>query len=302
MPPPYRLRSIAQYHRFRGLPGPAHPLVSVVRIEDIARLRDDEPARLVQSFYSVALKTNVNAQLGYGRTDYDFGTGRLVFIAPDQVYSLTAVGDLTHTGWLLLLHPDLLFGTPLAEGIRRYEFFGYAVHEALHLSEREEAVLVGVLGNLATECASPVDLFSKSVLVAQIEVLLNYADRFYHRQFLTREKSHHELLARLENELTAHFADADRCRAGLPTVTELAAALHVSPGYLTTLVRVHTGQPTQRYVQDRLVAEAKARLLAPGASVGAVAYGLGFGHISSFSRFFRGRVGVGPLGFLRGVG
>ena len=302
MSKPYHLRSIAHYHHFRGLPGPAHPLVSVIRLEDIARLRADEPASLTQSFYAIALKTNVNARLGYGRTDYDFGTGRLVFLAPDQVYSLGGTGDLTHTGWLLLVHADLLFGTPLAEGIRSYDYFGYAVHEALHLAEREERTLLTVLENIAAECAGPVDGFSKAVLIAQLVVLLNYADRFYHRQFLTREKVHHEVVARLEALLDAHFADPDRSRDGPPTVTELAAALYVSPGYLGTLLRLHTGKTTQRHVQDRLLAAAKSRLAMPGAAVGEVAYGLGFGHVSSFSRFFRERAGVSPAGFMRGVG
>ena len=149
--PPFRLHSISHYHQFRGLPGPAHPLVSVIRLEDIARLRADEPARLVQSFYSIALKTNVNVTFGYGRGDYDFGTGRLIFLAPEQVYSLSGATHLTHTGWLLLVHPDLLFGTALAERIRRYDFFGYATREALHLSEPEERQVTELLRSIHTE-------------------------------------------------------------------------------------------------------------------------------------------------------
>ena len=134
---PHRLSSIGEYHAFRDLPAPAHPLLSVVRMEQIAALRADEPAHLVQDFYSVALKTDVNCALRYGQRTYDFSAGTMVFIAPGQVYSLRGSGDLTHRGWLLLLHPDLLWRTGLGERMKGFEYFGYAVSEALHLSTRD---------------------------------------------------------------------------------------------------------------------------------------------------------------------
>ena len=297
--PPFRFRSVSHYHQFRGLPGPAHPLVSVVRVEDLAPIGENEPERLTQSFYTVALKTNVNLTFGYGQGDYDFGTGRLFFLAPDQVYSLRGDAPPTHEGWLLLIHPDLLLGTALDAGIRRYEFFGYAVSEALHLSAREEDILVDLLQGIAEECSGRVDRFSKAVIVSRVEVLLHYAERFYHRQFLTREKEHHQLLARLERLLDAHFADPERSSGGQPAVTDLAAALHVSPNYLATMLRVLTGKTTQQHVQDKLIETAKVRLSVSDRSVSEISHELGFVYPQSFSKLFKAKTRQTPTEYRR---
>ena len=294
---PYRLKTVSQYHRFRGLPGPTHPLISVVRIEQIAQLRDDEPEHLVQDFYSVALKKQVNGTLRYGQQNYEFNEGRLFFIAPHQVYSLRAKKELTHTGWLLLVHPDFFWNTSLLKNIKQYEYFGYSVHEALYLSEREEETMVGVLQSIEEECHANIDPFSKPVIISQLELLLNYADRFYHRQFITREKENHQILARLENVLADYFDNDDLLSHGLPSVVDVAHSLNVSPNYLSGLLKVLTGKSTQQHIHDKLIEKAKEKLSVGERSISEIAYELGFEYPQSFSKLFKSKTQVTPSAF-----
>ena len=294
---PYRLNTISQYHKFRGLPGPTHPLISVFRIEEITHLREDEPGHLVQDFYSVALKKNVNTTLRYGQQDYDFEEGRLFFIAPHQVYSLRGNGTLTHSGWLLLIHPDFFWKTSLLNKIKQYEYFRYSISEALYLSAKEEATITGVLQSIEEECRSNIDPFSKPVIVSQIELLLSYADRFYRRQFITREKESHQILTRLEKILADHFSNERLMSDGLPSVVAIADALNVSPNYLSGLLNVLTGKSTQQHIHDKLIEKAKERLSSSELSIGQIAYELGFEYSQSFSKLFKSKTNLTPSAF-----
>lgn len=296
---PHRIKTIPEYHRFRGLPAPEHPLISVIDISTVTHFRDDEPRPLVTDFYFVGLKRNVNARMKYGQQDYDFDNGVLSFLAPGQVFSLEAEpgGELKHTGWVLMFHPDFLWNTPLAQKITRYEFFGYAVNEALHLSEREEAVLHRILQTIAQEYRSAIDKFSQDIIVSQLDTLLTYAERFYQRQFITRKKSSHQMLARLEDWLSAAFKADALAERGVPTVTDAAAALHVSPNYLSGLLKALTGQNTQQHIHEKLIEKAKEKLSTTALSVGEIAYDLGFEHPQSFSKLFKAKTQLSPVKF-----
>ena len=296
---PYRIKTVSQYHTFRVLAGPTHPLISVFRIEEIAKLKADEPHHIIQDFYSVALKKNVNGKLHYGQQAYDFDEGKLFFIAPNQVYSLHANKNLTHSGWLLLIHPDFFWNTSLLKKIKQYDYFGYSVHEALCLSEKEEDTMVGILQSIREECHSNIDTFSKPVIVSQIELLLNYADRFYHRQFITREKENHQILVRLEKILTDYFNDEDLVSHGLPSVLDIASSLNVSPNYLSGLLKVLTGKSTQQQIHDKLIEKAKEKLSISELSINEIAYELGFEYSQSFSKLFKSKTGLTPSAFRR---
>ncbi|UOY06541.1 helix-turn-helix transcriptional regulator [Muricauda sp. SCSIO 64092] len=294
---PYSIKTIGQYHNFRGLPGPSHPLISVFRIEEINKLRDDEPEHIVQDFYSIALKKNASGTLVYGQREYDFDKGSMFFIAPNQVYSIRGTRDLTHSGWLLLIHPDLFWDTQLSSKIKQFEYFGYAVNEALHLSEKEEETIVGVLRGIREECRSNIDNFSKPVIISRIETLLNYANRFYHRQFLTREKENHQILVRLEKILSNHFNKGDLASKGLPTVLDISGSLNVSPNYLSSLLKVLTGKSTQQHIQDKLIEQAKEKLAIRESSISEIAFQLGFDYPQSFSKFFKSKTNLTPSEF-----
>ncbi|MDN5215064.1 helix-turn-helix transcriptional regulator [Fulvivirgaceae bacterium BMA12] len=296
---PYRIKTVSQYHKLRGLPGPAHPLISVFRIEEITKLKDDEPNHIIQDFYSVALKKNINATLHYGQQEYDFDEGKLFFIAPNQVYSLQAKNNLTHSGWLLLIHPDFFWNTSLVKKIKQYEYFGYAVNEALYLSEKEEETIVGILQSIEEECHSNIDKFSKPVIISQVELLLNYADRFYHRQFITREKKNHQILVRLEKILNDYFNNENLISSGLPSVLDISHSLNVSPNYLSGLLKVLTGKSTQQQIHDKLIEKAKEKLSISELSISEIAYELGFEYSQSFSKLFKSKTGLTPSEFRR---
>ncbi len=294
---PHLIKTITEYHQFMGLPKPEHPLVSLVNFEAIRRIPDDKPKSLVHNFYSIALKRNFNGKLKYGQQEYDFDEGLLLFISPGQVFSIEAEGDLKHTGWLLLIHPDFLWNKPLAKTIKQYDYFSYAVHEALHLSGKEEEMLTGIMQNIGQEYQSNIDKFSQAVIIAQLELLLTYAERFYHRQFITRKITNHKLLNRLEAILADYFNSDALAEKGLPTVQYVAESLNVSPNYLSVLLKVLTGQSTQQHIHDKLIEKAKEKLSTTDLTVSEIAYELGFEHSQSFSKLFKTKTNSSPLEF-----
>lgn len=296
---PQRIRTISEFHRFRDLPGPEHPLISVIDYSSVKHTADNNSLSWVQDYYSISLKRTSNAKMRYGQQQYDFDNGVLFFMAPGQVFSIEIdpASPPTHTGWMLLVHPDFLWNSALATSIKKYEYFGYAVNEALFLSEKEEASITAIIQNIEQEYRSPIDRFSQDVIIAQLELLLTYADRYYHRQFVTRKISSHRIVERLEECLDEWFTDGAQGRDGLPTVQYVADTLHVSPNYLGSLLKTLTGRSTQQHIQDKLIETAKERLSATELSVGEIAYGLGFGHTQSFSKLFRLKTRLSPSEF-----
>ena len=296
-----RFASISAFHAFVQLPPPQHPLLSVV---DVGTVPPPPPGRVPESmvldFYTISVKRMHNVRVRYGQHPFDFNEGVLSFLAPGQVFSV-AVADETQppekSGWVVYFHPDLLWRTPLATSIRQHEFWDYSLTEALYLSAREEATVLGLIQAINQEYQANLDQFSKPILLAHLESLLRYADRFYHRQFLTREKANHEVLARVEALLRAYFAGPDLAGRGLPSVQHVADCLHLSPKYLSSLLRVLTGQNTQQHIHEHLLARAKEQLSATSLSVSEIAYQLGFEHLQSFSKLFKTKTGLSPLEF-----
>jgi AraC family transcriptional activator of pobA len=296
---PYRFKTISAFHEFRGLPRPEHPLISVFNVESLKYIRPDEPRALVLDFYMIALKRNFNGRMKYGQQEYDFQEGIMTFIAPGQSFSIEANSDeaLQHRGWMVAIHPDFFWGSALAQKMKQYEFFGYAVNEALFLSEKEEASIIAIVQNIEQEYRSNTDNYSQDVILAQLELLFTYAERFYHRQFITRKITNHQVLARLEETLTHWFNSTDLVEKGLPTVQYIAGVLNVSPNYLSGLLKVLTGLSTQQHIHEKLIEKAKEKLSTTGLSVSEIAYELGFEHPQSFSKLFKTKTNLSPLDF-----
>jgi AraC family transcriptional activator of pobA len=294
---PYRFKTINEFHQFRKLPKPEHPLISVINLESIKHMPGDETS-LVLNFYSIALKRNFNARVRYGQQEYDFDEGIMFFISPGQVFKIEIEkgSSFNQSGWMLLVHPDFLWNTILAKTIKQYEYFDYSVNEALFLSEKEEIIITGIMQGIQQEYHSNIDKFSQDIIIAQVELLLNYADRFYHRQFITRKISNHKTLGRLE-EILAEYFNSDTLSKGLPTVGYIADALNVSPGYLSGLLKTLTGKSTQQHIHDSLIEKAKEKLSTTALSVSEIAYGLGFEHPQSFSKLFKTKTNLSPLEF-----
>jgi AraC-like DNA-binding protein len=282
-----------------GLPKPEHPLISVINFESVKHFGAKESISLVFDFYSIALKRNCNVKFKYGQQEYDFDEGIMFFMSPGQVFGIEVKDneESKRSGWMLLVHPDFLWHTPLAKTIKQYVYFDYSVNEALFLSEKEETTIIGILQNIQQEYRSNIDKFSQDIIIAQLEVLLNYSDRFYHRQFITRKITNHKVLDRLEDILTEYFNGDTLVKKGLPTVQYIAGALNVSPNYLSGLLKVLTGQSTQQHIHDKLIEKAKEKLSTTGLSVSEIAYELGFEHPQSFSKLFKTKTNLSPLEF-----
>jgi AraC family transcriptional activator of pobA len=295
---PLRFRTISEFHQFRKLPKPEHPLISVINLELIRELSAHE-ASMIKDFYSIALKRNFHAKMKYGQQDFDFNEGIMFFMSPGQVLRIEVEKDTVsqQSGWMLLVHPDFLWNTHLAKKIKQYEYFDYSVNESLFLSEKEEATIAGIMKHIQQEYQSNIDHFSQDVIIAQLELLLTYSERFYHRQFITRKIINHKILNRLEEILTAYFNDDSLIKKGLPTVQYIAETLNISPGYLGGLLKTLTGQSTQQHIHEKLIEKAKEKLSTTDLSVSEIAYELGFEHPQSFSKLFKTKTNLSPSDF-----
>ncbi len=298
-----RFSSISEFLKFRHLPEPEHPLITAFKVESAERIKLEEAISWSYDFYAIGIKRVTNSQnikLKYGQQIYDFNEGMMSFIAPGQVLSFAfddEAKEIKQSGWMLLIHPDFLWNTPLAKTIRQYDFWDYSVTEALFLSVKEEATLAHIMENIRMECHSNIDKFSKNIIISHVETLLNYADRFYHRQFITREKTNHQVLERLEQLLTEFFNSDDLINKGLPTVAYVAESLNLSPKYLSSLLKLLTGQHTQQHIHEKLIEKAKEKLSTTNLSVSEIAYQLGFEHIQSFSKLFKTKTNLSPVEF-----
>jgi AraC family transcriptional activator of pobA len=296
---PYRIKTISQYHNILGLPKPEHPLISVINLTSFKQASINEPLSLIYDFYCISLKRDINFKQKYGQQEYDFDEGVMSFISPGQVFGIDIDEDsgLKPSGWMLLIHSDFLWNTSLAQKIKQYEYFDYSVHEALCLSQKEETIIIGIIQNIEQEYHSNIDKLSQDIIVAQIEVLLNYSERFYQRQFITRKISNHKILDSLEKILNEHFDKDDLIKNGLPTVQYISERLNVSPNYLRGLLKALTGLNTQQHIHEKLIQKAKEKLSTTDLSVSEIAYELGFEHSQSFSKLFKTKTKLSPLEF-----
>jgi AraC-like DNA-binding protein len=295
----HRIKTISEFHQLRGLSKPEHPLISVVSYAEVQRPVDIGETNLVFDFYQISIKRGMNAKLIYGQQEYDFDEGVVFFASPNQVFRIQPNSNPTtkRSGWILLIHPDFLWNTSLAKTIKQYEFFNYSINEALFLSEKEERTLNYIIENIKQEYHTNIDRFSKQIIISQVESLLSYSERFYNRQFITREKSNHQILERMEKILIDYFDTDDLVSKGLPTVQYVAETLNISQKYLSGLLKALTGQSTQQYIHEKLIEKAKEKLSTTNLSVSEIAYELGFEHSQSFSKLFKTKTKLSPLKF-----
>ncbi len=296
---PHHLKTIAEYHRFMELSKPEHPLISVIKFEDIKRRPDNYPSSIIHNFYSIALKKNFTAKMKYGQQDFDFDEGIMHFMSPKQVLTIQASADeeFKHSGWLLLIHPDFLWNTPLSKKIKQYAYFNYKLNEALHLSEKEEILVTDIIEKIAQEYHTNIDNFSQDVIVAQIDLLLTYSERFYQRQFITRKIANHKILTQLDALLTDYFKNDNLSDKGIPTVQFIADNLHISANYLSRLLQLLTGQSTKQFIHDKLIDLAKEKLSTTDLTVSEIAFSLGFKHPQSFNKLFKSKTNRSPIAF-----
>lgn len=295
---PIRLKTISEFHELRGLPVPKHPLISVINFEDMKVPSVIGKQNLLFDFYTISVKRDMDHKYRYGQKDYDFDQGVMFCMAPHQVLSvIREEKGKNPSGWMLMIHPDFLWNTPLATSVKRYEFFDYSVNEALFLSEDEELKMLQIIENIKQEYHSNIDQFSQNIIISQLETLFNYSQRFYQRQFITRKKASHQFLEKLEIFLNEYFEGKDIIQNGIPTVQLLSEKLNMSTQYMRGMLKSLTGQTTQQIIHEKVIEKAKERLSTTELSISEIAYELGFEHSQSFNKLFKAKTNISPMEF-----
>ena len=292
---PYRINSISELHHLLHLPNPKHPLLSMLDNCQMVIEQSFLGQSFSMEFYTIAYKASVDGKMDYGQGYYDFDEGGMMFTAPNQI--IGTHNNTDYVGYSLFIHPDFIRNYPLGKTIKKYGFFTYATNEALHLSESEKNIILGLLRNIAAELNTSIDETSQDILVSYLEVLFNYSQRFYKRQFLTRKAVNHDLLSHMEQLLNDYFEKEEPLNNGLPTVEYLSEKLHLSPRYLSDMLRSLTGQNAQQHIHEKLIEKAKEYLSTTNLSVAEIAYLLGFERPQSFNKLFRKKLNQSPLAF-----
>lgn len=279
-----------------------HPLVSVIDFSK-ANPRSwggEKQVKLYFGIYCIFLKDVKCGDLIYGRNYYDYQEGTLVFVAPGQVLEIENDGKVYQPkGHALVFHPDLIHGTPLAGLMNDYHFFSYNTNEALHLSERERQIVLELFSKIKFELQQNIDKHSKKLIASNIELFLNYCERFYDRQFITRDNVNQGILEKFEEKLNGYFSSDKPQKCGLPSVAWFADELHLSANYFGDLIKKETGKSAKDYIQDKIIDLAKNKTFHAGKTINEIAYELGFKYPQHFTRLFKQRVGVSPKEFRR---
>ena len=294
---PVIINSITEWHRIFCIPNPMHPLISLVHHKDVKNIAGEYSKSLTVNFYIISIKKSFKGKMRYGKNYYDFDEGTMGFLSPGQVIAIDDDENRDCLGWSLIIHPNFLRGYPLGKTIRNYGFFDYSVNEALHLSDKEDATIAALISNIEQEYHSSIDNYSQDLMVAHLEVLLNYSNRFYNRQFITRKAITNDMLVQLERLLEEYLNEGKVQQSGLPTVQHLADKLFVSPNYLGDMLRSLTGMNTQQHIHNKLIEKAKETLTNTNLTVAEIAYQLGFEHPQSFNKLFKSKTNISPLAF-----
>ena len=283
--------TISEYNDFNNHET-LHPLVSVI---DFSKAKERTGNTMNFGIYCIFLKEVNCGDLKYGRHYYDYQKGTLVFIAPGQFIDVENKTDFYQPmGNALVFHPDLIRGTSLAGRMNEYTFFNYNTNEALHLSEKERHLVLDLFSKINDELQHSVDKHSKKLIASSIELFLNYCERFYDRQFITREDVNKGILERFENLLRGYFSSDNPTEIGLPSVAYCADELNLSANYFGDLIRKETGKSAKEYIQSKIIDVAKDELVESDKTINEIAYELGFKYPQHFSRMFKKTAGTSP--------
>lgn len=292
----FHINSISQLMRLLELPAPLHPMIALVDYRKVPMETFPRGQKISLDFYKISFKTAFTGQIKYGQGYYDFEEGGMAFLKPRQIVFPPEEIE-SYEGIALYFHPDFIRNYPLGKTIHQYGFFSYDVSEALFLSAKEKEVIAGLFASIAVELENNIDSFSQDVLVSQLELLLNYSNRFYSRQFITRKAVNNDIVSSLDQLLNRYFEEGNSLKNGLPSVKYISSELKLSQRYLSDLLSSLTGQNTQQFIQNTIIEKAKEKLSTTNLSVSEIAYELGFEHSQSFSKLFKTKTNFSPLEF-----
>ncbi|MGH1517937.1 helix-turn-helix domain-containing protein [Chryseobacterium sp. JK1] len=298
---PYHIQSIQEFHSLMQLPEPKAPLISLVRFEDIKEIPVTVPKSLILPFFSLWLKKDYHGgRLKYGQQIYDFDAGSMSFFESGQFFTYDE-GEVSHRGWWLMIAPEFILKSPLASTIRQRSFFSYSIHEALHLSDEEEMIIDEIMQKIDWEITHSMDDCSSKIIISYVELLLNYAERFYNRQFMTRKTITNELVDRLNRLLDDWINNSILENEKLPSVKAVSQKLNVSTNYLSDMLKGITGKTTLQHIHDKLIETAKIKLSTTNMTISEISYELGFEHPQSFAKLFKNKTNISPNQFRRNL-
>lgn len=289
------IKSIAKANEFFQFPTTKHPLVTLMWAKELSNFKNHFGIKFSSDLYAISLKDGMEGKLGYGRNNYDFEDGTMIFSKPNQVLSIqekTIQDDAK--GWMLIFHPDLIRKSELGKTIDSYSFFDYEVHEALHISENEKRTLTDLAKKIEAEINQNIDKHSQKLIISTIELILDYCNRYYDRQFYVRTNLHQDNVSEFESFLKDYFASEKPATLGLPSVKYCGEQLNMSPNYLSDLLKKETGKSAKEHIYAFVVNKAKNKLLNSTANISEIAYDLGFEYPQHFSKLFKRQTGVSP--------
>jgi AraC family transcriptional activator of pobA len=293
------LDTISETHRFLGIEKPKHPLISVLRIGDVLQNLEVDNVKYSLGLFQISLKDNCPFTIAnYGRNSYDYQEGTMVFTAPNQVLEFKKAEAIEEdAGWSLVFHPDLIRKSELGKKMDSFSFFSYASNESLHLSDEERKTLTEIVEKIEKEFSNNIDAHSQTLIISNLELLLNYCVRYYDRQFYTRTNLNEDIASHFEKLLKDYYKQKKQLELGIPSVQYCGEAMNMSPKYLSDLLRKETGQSTQDHIHKYIIEKAKNRLLNSNESASEIAYALGFEYPQYFSKVFKKKTTMSPNEF-----
>lgn len=297
MKPTIEIRKVSEIHQISELPKPKHPLVSVIYNRDLKNVSQAKGVRIINHLYTIIFKpSNSCSSFLYGRNSYDYEEGTLVFTAPRQVMEFENDNEtqIDPNGWSLVFHQDLFRKSDLSNTMKKYSFFHYDSNEALHISDDEKLSIESLLDKIINEYSQVPDRHSQNLIVSNIELFLDYCLRFYDRQFFSRTNLNNDTVSKFERFLVYYYQSNQAIEKGVPSVESCAKALHLSPNYLSDLLKKETGKTTLEHIHLFLIDKAKNNLLSSSLTISEIAYSLGFDYPQRFSNLFKFKTGMSP--------
>lgn len=290
-----QIKSIKEVHDTLGLPAPKHPLISIIWAKDFPDVKQFVGLKYVSQLFNISMKDGIEGAMGYGRNSYDFTEGMMVFSRPQQVLTIqdkTIQEDAK--GWMLMVHPDLFRKSELAQSIDSYSFFDYEVNEALHLSDEEKETLTDLVLKIEKEINQNIDKHSQKLMISTLELILDFCNRYYDRQFYVRTNYNKDLISKFNHIIRDYYKSDRPLSSGVLSVKSCAEQMNMSPNYLGDLIKAETGRSAKDHINDYVIDRAKNLLLGGGDSISEIAYSLGFEYSQGFGKLFKSKVGMSP--------
>lgn len=292
------IKSVSKAHEVVGLTKPLHPLISIFQHNDINLRTDFSNETFSMNLYMVGLKDGELGTLQYGRNSYDYDSGTMVFLSPNQVFTPQNMQiSKDSEGWTMLFHPDLIRKSELGKSMNHYSFFSYESHEALQVSEKEKDFITQLVKKIEIEYSQNIDKHTQDLMIVNLESILKYCKRYYEQQFYNRTNINKDYIIKFEQYLENHFASQELIKKGIPNIKQCGDALNMSGPYLSDLLKSETGKSAKEYIHIKLIEKAKTTLLSTNLTINELAYGLGFEYPNHFSKLFKTKTGMSPREF-----